>query len=177
MQARASTLSEDQKVSATVQELFTVRSKILSPIIQPFSITGTYIRTNDGRIFAIRSGKFSRGTVGDHVVPRGTYSSNLKSLLRIMFRVLYFSQLHFPLCHRCPEFSAPSCKQWLFITCKSAAALCQRGAAAVFSFKLRDSHRVQPLHCIIRGRWPQERKVVAVGEFGSTSRERSFTEQ
>uniref|UniRef100_A0A674N5K6 RAD54 like 2 n=1 Tax=Takifugu rubripes TaxID=31033 RepID=A0A674N5K6_TAKRU len=31
---------------------------------------GTYIRTNDGRIFAIRSGKLGRGTVGDHVVPR-----------------------------------------------------------------------------------------------------------
>uniref|UniRef100_H2UFH8 RAD54 like 2 n=1 Tax=Takifugu rubripes TaxID=31033 RepID=H2UFH8_TAKRU len=35
---------------------------------------GTYIRTNDGRIFAIRSGKLGRGTVGDHVVPRGKYS-------------------------------------------------------------------------------------------------------
>lgn len=43
-----------------------------------FSTTGTYIRTNDGRIFAIRSGKISRPTVGGSATSRGT-NANLFS--------------------------------------------------------------------------------------------------
>nr|XP_020443078.1 helicase ARIP4 [Monopterus albus] len=36
---------------------------------------GTYIRTNDGRIFAIRSGKISRPAVGGSAASRGTHGS------------------------------------------------------------------------------------------------------
>lgn len=74
MPERASTLSEDPKVSAAAESSISKHLKCLCPIIKLFSVIGTYIRTNDGRIFAIRSGKLGRGTVGDHVVPRGKYS-------------------------------------------------------------------------------------------------------
>ena len=45
---------------------------LLTPHVS--SNTGTYIRTNDGRIFAIRSGKISRPVVGGSAASRGTNS-------------------------------------------------------------------------------------------------------
>uniref|UniRef100_A0A3Q1BZ60 RAD54 like 2 n=1 Tax=Amphiprion ocellaris TaxID=80972 RepID=A0A3Q1BZ60_AMPOC len=42
---------------------------------------GTYIRTNDGRIFAIRSGKISRPVVGGSAAPRGSSAKILSSLI------------------------------------------------------------------------------------------------
>lgn len=115
MPERASTLSEDPKVSAAAESSISKHLKCLCPIIKLFSVIGTYIRTNDGRIFAIRSGKLGRGTVGDHVVPRGKYSV-ISYLIIWLFAVIHFlllcafSQLHFSFCHRQPEFSQPSRK-------------------------------------------------------------------
>lgn len=67
-------LSGDLKVFATAQELLSKHSELLPPLLNVFSTTGTYIMTNDGRIFAIRSGKISRPAVGDSTVSRGTLS-------------------------------------------------------------------------------------------------------
>lgn len=78
VQERASMLSEDLKVMRQHRNcsLHTKHFELLPASLGVFSTTGTYIRTNDGRIFAIRSGKISRPAVGGSAASRGNTIKN-----------------------------------------------------------------------------------------------------